>query len=86
MDGKPNSTLEGRISCDGIVPYPPGIPILSAGQTINLEILNYLARLIQLGRRNVEIHGLTEEEESGELLVRVLTEEEFQLIQSKRIH
>ena len=32
-----NGKLAGRISCDQIVPYPPGIPVLVPGQRITAE-------------------------------------------------
>jgi len=74
-----NRELLGRIACDGIVPYPPGIPILASGQIINQAILEYLTKLITVGKKAVEVHGLTEGS-NGELLLRVLTEEEVKII------
>jgi arginine/lysine/ornithine decarboxylase len=87
-DMKPNHELIGKISCDGIVPYPPGIPILSSGQIITFPILEYLCKLLSAGgghskRISVEIHGLTESNESGELCIRVLTIEEVTLAKQK---
>ena len=34
--GQPNAALNGRVCCDQIVPYPPGIPVLVPGQVIEL--------------------------------------------------
>lgn len=56
-NGKPNKKLIGRISCDQIVPYPPGIPVLVPAQIVDEAILNYLAQLI-LSSEDYEIHGL----------------------------
>ncbi|MGH7756343.1 MAG: hypothetical protein ACREM8_08680, partial [Vulcanimicrobiaceae bacterium] len=32
----------GRICAEVITPYPPGIPVLSPGETITPEIIDYL--------------------------------------------
>lgn len=55
---KANPALIGRICCDQIVPYPPGIPVLVPGQEISADILDFLARM-QAGSDDKEIHGLT---------------------------
>ncbi|MDF0606983.1 aminotransferase class I/II-fold pyridoxal phosphate-dependent enzyme [Neisseriaceae bacterium TC5R-5] len=72
-DGRANPAPLGRICCDQIVPYPPGIPVLVPGQLITDTILAYLLRL-QKAQRSIEMHGLAED--GGEFLLRVLTEAE----------
>lgn len=71
--GKPNKLLIGRVSCDQIVPYPPGIPVLVPAQIIDEAVLDYLAKLI-ISDTNFEIHGLIKI--GGEYALRVLTSEE----------
>ena len=39
----PRSALAHRVCADGIVPYPPGIPVLVPGQVITADITEYLA-------------------------------------------
>lgn len=73
-DGRPNAALNGRICCDQIVPYPPGIPVLVPGQVIDDSILSYLARL-QKTQKTIEMHGLAED--GGEMYVRVLKDREL---------
>lgn len=71
---KANAELIGRICCDQIVPYPPGIPVLVPGQVITAEILDFLTAM-QTGRDDKEIHGLT-----PDLAIRVLTDREHQTL------
>jgi arginine decarboxylase len=52
-----NKRVLNRLSCDQIVPYPPGIPVLVPGQTVNEEIAEYLVGLLRSTRR-VELHGI----------------------------
>ncbi|OWY37461.1 ornithine decarboxylase [Xenophilus sp. AP218F] len=73
-DGRPNAALAGRVCCDQIVPYPPGIPVLVPGQAIDDTILAYLARL-QKTQKSIEMHGLAED--GGELYLRVLRQDEL---------
>ena len=54
---KLNRRVLARVSCDQIVPYPPGIPVLVPGQTVNEEIADYLVGLLRSTRR-VELHGV----------------------------
>lgn len=68
-----NLELVGRVSCDQIVPYPPGIPVLVPGQVVNQDCLQYLYKLAH-GARPAEIHGLVTKEDRGWL--RVLSENE----------
>ena len=52
-----NRGLAGRISCDQIVPYPPGIPVLVPGQRITDNIVEYLVRYLRV-QNKVELHGV----------------------------
>ncbi|WP_036725571.1 aminotransferase class I/II-fold pyridoxal phosphate-dependent enzyme [Patulibacter minatonensis] len=45
---------EGRISCESIAGYPPGIPALLPGERVTPEIVGYLRRLVEAGAR---LHG-----------------------------
>ena len=67
-----NDKLRGRISSEQVVPYPPGIPVLTPGQEITAEILDYLMDLLH-GDSNTEIHGLLRTE--GGARLRVLADE-----------
>jgi arginine decarboxylase len=44
----------GRISCESIAGYPPGIPALLPGERITAEVIAYLGELTALGAR---LHG-----------------------------
>lgn len=72
--GLPNAALNGRVCCDQIVPYPPGIPVLVPGQVIEPAIIAYLARLLQT-QKSIELHGLALHD--GEWHLRVLKAEEL---------
>jgi arginine decarboxylase len=52
-----NRALNGRVSADQIVPYPPGIPVLVPGQVMNAEIMQFLLGLLRAQRRT-ELHGI----------------------------
>jgi arginine decarboxylase len=52
-----NRALRGRVCADGIVPYPPGIPVLVPGQVITPRIAEYLATLLRSQKRT-ELHGV----------------------------
>jgi arginine decarboxylase len=52
-----NRALNGRVSADQIVPYPPGIPVLVPGQVMNAEIIQFLLGLLRAQRRT-ELHGI----------------------------
>ncbi|BAK77400.1 arginine decarboxylase [Pseudogulbenkiania sp. NH8B] len=79
-EGRPNGELVGRVCCDQIVPYPPGIPVLVPGQVIDESILSYLARL-QKAQKTIEMHGLAGN--SGDYVVRVLSSVEFLQLPSR---
>ncbi len=73
-----NRELAGRISCDQIVPYPPGIPVLVPGQRITDNIVEYLVRYLRV-QNKVELHGVVYQGYVPS--VRVLSsDEEHQLI------
>lgn len=46
---------EGYVSCDFLIPYPPGIPVIVPGEQITSEIIDYLFSLKKAG---VSIVGL----------------------------
>jgi arginine decarboxylase len=82
QNGLSNAALIGRVCCDQIVPYPPGIPVLVPGQVIELEILSYLARLLQT-QKSIDLHGLAMQD--GEWHVRVLTDAEMRLLPGREL-
>ena len=49
----------GRISCESIAGYPPGIPALLPGERISAETLAYLRELVASGAR---LHGASDPE------------------------
>jgi len=55
--GKINEALVGRVVQDLIAPYPPGVPLLTPGERINAEVLEWLERW-QDSDEHAEIHGL----------------------------
>jgi arginine decarboxylase len=55
-----NRALTHRVCADGIVPYPPGIPLLVPGQVITSRIMDYLAGLLRSQKRT-ELHGIVHE-------------------------
>jgi arginine decarboxylase len=68
-----NTSLDGRVCADQVVPYPPGIPVLVPGQVITQRIVQYLADLLRSQKR-VELHGIVYD---GYLpCIRVLTGQE----------
>ncbi len=44
----------GRISCESIAGYPPGIPTLLPGERVTAEVVEYLRELTTAGAR---LHG-----------------------------
>lgn len=75
--GQPHAALNGRVCCDQIVPYPPGIPVLVPGQVIAPAITAYLVRLLQT-QRSIELHGLAYHD--GQYHLRVLSAAEHQAL------
>jgi arginine decarboxylase len=47
----------GRISCESIAGYPPGIPALLPGERINAGTVAYLRELVESGAR---LHGASD--------------------------
>jgi len=68
-----NRHLAQRVCADGIVPYPPGIPVLVPGQLITSAIAEYLAALLRSQKR-MEMHGIVME--GYQPCVRVLKHDE----------
>jgi len=77
--GLPNAALNGRICCDQIVPYPPGIPVLVPGQVVEPAITAFLARLLQT-QRSIDLHGLAVSD--GQWQLRVLTADEEAVVKA----
>jgi lysine decarboxylase len=48
----------GRISCESIAGYPPGIPALLPGEEVTAEIVTYLQELVTTGAR---LHGASDQ-------------------------
>jgi arginine/lysine/ornithine decarboxylase len=44
----------GRISCESIAGYPPGVPALLPGERVTAEVVTYLRALTSAGAR---LHG-----------------------------
>ena len=44
----------GRISCESIAGYPPGIPALLPGERITQDVVDYLRDILAAGSR---LHG-----------------------------
>ena len=55
-----NRALTHRVCADGIVPYPPGIPVLVPGQVVTTRITEYLAGLLR-SQKHTELHGIVYE-------------------------
>ena len=47
----------GRVSCESIAGYPPGIPALLPGERISAETVDYLRELVASGAR---LHGASD--------------------------
>jgi arginine decarboxylase len=58
----------GRVSCESIAGYPPGIPALLPGERITAEIVGYLREIVASGAR---LHGASD---AGFAFVHVLVE------------
>ncbi|MFE5324495.1 aminotransferase class I/II-fold pyridoxal phosphate-dependent enzyme [Paenibacillus sp. NPDC056579] len=56
----PLSDTVGLLSAEMVVPYPPGIPVLSPGEVITSDVVRYLQQLVRMGAR---IHGLIDGEQ-----------------------
>jgi arginine decarboxylase len=80
--GQPNPQLIGRVCCDQIVPYPPGIPVLVPGQVVEPPVLSYLTRLLQT-QKSIDLHGLADQD--GEQCLRVLTEAELRALPQRSL-
>jgi arginine decarboxylase len=47
----------GRISCESIASYPPGVPALLPGERISIDTIDYLRKLAESGAR---LHGASD--------------------------
>jgi arginine decarboxylase len=47
----------GRISCESIAAYPPGVPALLPGERISAEVVQYLRTVVAAGAR---LHGASD--------------------------
>jgi arginine decarboxylase len=47
----------GRVSCEAIAGYPPGIPALLPGDRITVDVIDYLRELVEVGAR---LHGASD--------------------------
>jgi arginine decarboxylase len=56
-DPVPVAEAVGRISCEAIAGYPPGIPALLPGDRITAEVVEYLRELVAVGAR---LHGASD--------------------------
>lgn len=50
----PVSEAVGRVSCEAIAGYPPGVPALLPGERVTVEVVEYLRELTAVGAR---LHG-----------------------------
>lgn len=76
FDGsKVNQELIGKVCCDQIVPYPPGIPVLVPGQMISAEIAQYLRDILS-GENPIETHGLIGHGKTAHIRVLSASEQE----------
>jgi lysine decarboxylase len=53
----PVAEAEGRISCESIASYPPGVPQLLPGERITSELVAHVSRLAETGAR---LHGASD--------------------------
>lgn len=58
METVPVEECAGRVAAEMIIPYPPGIPLLYAGETITEAIALRMGRLRKLGAK---WHGVADE-------------------------
>lgn len=56
-NGGINRALIGRVAQDLLAPYPPGVPLLTPGETISESVLEWLTRWIACDDE-AEVHGL----------------------------
>jgi lysine decarboxylase len=53
----PVESAIGRISCESIAAYPPGVPTLLPGELISATVVNHLRAVVAAGAR---LHGATD--------------------------
>lgn len=65
---------EGRVSASDVCIYPPGIPLITAGEKISQEMIMIL---YDLDKKGVHIHGIYHEKKGGsERIMLTVTEDE----------
>ncbi|GAA5524444.1 hypothetical protein Maes01_01001 [Microbulbifer aestuariivivens] len=75
LTGSGEMSLVGRIACDEVVPYPPGIPLLVPGQEVSAEILAAIRSYVE-DREDLEMHGLRKV--NGAPAIRVMCPQEVE--------
>lgn len=56
----------GRVSAQIVTPYPPGLPVVSYGEKITSEVIEYIQELLEIG---AEVHGLNGEDHNPKIRV-----------------
>ncbi len=56
----------GRVSAQMVTPYPPGLPVISYGERITLEVIEYIQEFLEVG---AEVHGLNGEDHNPKIRV-----------------
>ncbi len=71
IDRVPIDQVEGRVSAVLLTPYPPGIPLLIAGERVNAKIVHYLQFAREFNASfpgfETDIHGLVKLERDGKI-------------------
>ncbi|MEW5248771.1 aminotransferase class I/II-fold pyridoxal phosphate-dependent enzyme [Microbulbifer sp. 2201CG32-9] len=75
LNGDQASALVGRVACDEVVPYPPGIPLLVPGQEITADILAAIQSFV-CERDDLEMHGVRTLDGVPALRVMTLSEQD----------
>jgi len=64
----PSSRLEGRVSANSVIPYPPGIPMMMSGEVFGDEKCPQIAYLKQLETWDAEFPGFEHVTEGAETI------------------
>ncbi len=56
----------GRVAAQMVIPYPPGLPVVSYGEKISQEVIDYIFKLLEL---KAEVHGLNGDDEGPKIRV-----------------
>lgn len=76
LDNADIGALVGRVACDEIVPYPPGIPLVVPGQQLTHELLESIHDFVFL-REDLEVHGVHEYKNLASIRVMTLDEQDL---------